>query len=325
MQVMASLLPLASEQSYDCLWLRRTFLGPEDGEAALPLLIEARRRGIETAYAHRLLSALGLGDIEYHPGYTLSVRTLGPFGVWRGPHPLGARDWQREKARQIFQLFLTERGQWLHREQVVDRLWPHLPPEAAERDFKVALNALNHALEPARPPGAAPFFLVRRGTQYGLNPAARLSVDADLLEHLVGGQDPDPAPEARVERGALRQALALYEDDYLPDCLYEDWSAPTRERLHSLYLAGAERLAGLALQAAAWDEVVDVCQAILARDRCWEPAYRLLMRAHAGQGNRSQVGQTYQRCAAVLREELDVEPSAETVDLYEKLKDEQRP
>ena len=332
MHSMAELLPLAGKHGYECLWLRHTFLGPEDREAAIPLLVEARRRGIESTYVQRLLTALGLDELEYHPGYTLSVRTLGSFSVWRGAEPVTARDWQREKARQIFQLFLTERGQWLHREQVVDRLWPHLPPEAAERDFKVALNALNHALEPARPPGAASFFLVRRGNQYGLNPAARLSVDADLLEHLADISDSDVALDSlgierseRSERNALRHALALYEDDYLPDCLYEDWSAPTRERLRGVFLASAERLAELALQAAAWDEAVDICQAILARDDCWEPAYRLLMRAHAGQGNRWQVRLAYERCAAVLRHELDVEPSTETVALFAELMQELRP
>ena len=39
----------------------------------------------------------------------------------------------------------------MQREQIADLLWPELDAEAAIRDFKVALNALNRALEPARP------------------------------------------------------------------------------------------------------------------------------------------------------------------------------
>jgi DNA-binding SARP family transcriptional activator len=322
MDGMAALLPLAAGHGYDCLWLRPTFLGPDDPQAAIPLLLEARRQGIERVYVQRLLCALGLAGTDYHPGYTLSVRTLGPFAVWRGAEPLAARDWQREKARQIFQLFLTERGQWLYREQVVEKLWPHLPPEAAERDFKVALTALNHALEPGRPSGAAPFFLVRHGAQYGLNPAARLAVDSDRLERLAGHSGlngvPGALPSGESERSTLQHVLALYEEDYLPDCLYEDWSAPTRDRLRGLYLAAAERLAGLALQAGEWEEAVDVAQAMLARDNCWEPAYRLLMRAYAGQGNRAQVRATYERCRSVLAEELGVDPSPDIQTMMER-------
>ena len=146
-------------------------------------------------------------DVEYHPGYRLAVRTLGPFAVWRGAEPVDARDWKREKARQIFQLLLTYPRQWFYREQIIDHLWPHLPPDAAERDFKVALSALNRALEPDRPRGASPFFVTRRESVYGLNPAAPIVVDTDDFERLAASDDMDQ----------LRQALALYQEDYLPD------------------------------------------------------------------------------------------------------------
>jgi LuxR family maltose regulon positive regulatory protein len=306
---LASLLPLARQQGYDALLTRSTFIGLKDGQAAIPLLLEARARGIEARYVERLLDATDMAGAEYHPGYTLAVRTLGPFVAWRGDEPVTTSDWKREKARQIFQLLLTYRGQWFYREQIVDHLWPHLPPDAAERDFKVALNALTKALEPNRPRGAGPFFVIRRGNVYGLNPAARVVVDADDFQRLAGSD----------EVAALRQALALYEDDYLPDSLYEDWAAAERQRLRHLYLTTAERLARHLLQAGSCDEAAGVCQAILARDNCWEAAYRLLMQVYVAQGNRTLLHSTYQRCTATLQEELGVEPSPATQALFEKL------
>jgi ATP/maltotriose-dependent transcriptional regulator MalT/DNA-binding SARP family transcriptional activator len=308
-QHLASLLPLACQQGYDELLTRPTFIGLKDGQAAIPLLLEARARGIEAHYVERLLDATDLAGVEYHPGYSLAVQTLGSFAVWRGDEPVAARDWQREKARQVFQLLLTYRGQWFYREQIMDQLWPHLSPDAAERDFKVALHALNQALEPDRPRGAPSFLVTRKDHVYGLNPAARVLVDVDDFGQLAASDDEE----------SLRRALALYEDDYLPDGLYEDWSAAERQRLRHLYLTTAERLARHLLQAGSWDEVVEVCQAILARDNCWEAAYRLSMQAHAAQGNRAQIHATYQRCAATLAEELGVEPSPTTQALFERL------
>ena len=73
------------------------------------------------------------------------------------------------------------------------------------------------------------------------------------------------------------------------------------------------------VQAEAWNEAGQVCHLILARDNCWEAAYRLLMRVHAAQDNRPQVHSIYQRCVTTLREELDVEPSPTTQALYEHL------
>jgi two-component SAPR family response regulator len=154
---------------------------------------------------------------------------------------------------------------------------------------------------------------VRRGTVYGLNPAAHIVVDTDDFQRLAGSD----------EVAALRQALALYEEDYLPDSLYEDWSAAERQRLRHLYLTTAERLARHLLQDGSWHEIIEICQVILARDNCWEAAYRLLMQVYAAQGNHTLLHSTYQRCSATLQEELGLEPSPSTQALFERLKNQE--
>jgi DNA-binding SARP family transcriptional activator len=309
MSSVGRLLSLVQAGEWDWLLVRRTFLGLRDDQAALPLLVEARRQGIEAAYTGRLLEGLGLGEARYHPGHTLWVRTLGPFAVWRDNAPVTDQEWQREKARRVFQFLLTLRGQWFYPEQIVEQLWPDLLPEAGDRDFRVALNALNRALEPDRTRNAPAFFVSRRGSMYGLNPDAQIRVDVDEFERLAGADDED----------LMRRALSLYEDDYLPECLYEDWSASQRQRLRDLYVMTAERLARCLLRARQWDEVLALCEAILARDDCREAAYRLMMRAHAAAGNRAQVQGSYQRCATALRDGLGIEPAAVTKALLDKL------
>jgi LuxR family transcriptional regulator, maltose regulon positive regulatory protein len=308
-ETLGALLGVARWQGYEYLLTRCTHLGLKDNQAALPLLIEAQRRGVEPVYLGDLLAQHGLSGLEYHPGYSLAVRTLGPFEVWRGAQPVTPRDWQREKARQLFQFLVTSRGQWLAREQIVDRLWPHLDAEAGNQNFKVALNALNHALEPGRPAGAAPFFVVRRENTYALNPLAHVVLDVDHFGRAAGSARPDD----------LRRALAIYEDDYLVDCLGEEWAEAERERLRGVYLAAAENLAGHLLEKGAVEEAISLAGKMLERDRCWEAAYRLLMRAYAAQGSQAQVQAAYKRCAAALAEDLDVPPSPETRALMENL------
>ena len=302
LKLLGELLPVVRQQGYDFLLTRCTHLGLKDDQAALPLLVEAGRCGLEPAYVGQMLSQLGLADLEYHPGYSLVIRSLGPFEVWRGSQPVTPHDWQREKARQLFQFLLAQRGQWLPREQIVDRLWPYLDADGAMQNFKVALNALNRALEPARPSGAAPFFVIRRDNAYMLNPQAHLLLDVDAFERGAASSQPDE----------LRRALAIYEEDYLYDSLGEEWAEAERERLLRLYLAASERLAGQRLAAGAPDEVLAIAAKMVERDCCWEEAYRLMMRAYAAQGNRAQVQAIYKRCAAVLANELDVAPSPET-------------
>ena len=83
------------------------------------------------------------------------------------------------------------------------------------------------------------------------------------------------------------------------------------------------RLARHLLQDGSWHEIIEICQVILARDNCWEAAYRLLMQVYAAQGNHTLLHSTYQRCSATLQEELGLEPSPSTQALFERLKNQE--
>lgn len=294
----------------EALFTRPTLLGWQDEQTLMPILQAAHRQGVGGEFLVRLLNASAV-EGDHHPAYTLYVRTLGEFSVWRGGHKVQPSEWQREKARQLFQLLITNRRRWLLRDQIVDLLWPELDGESAVRDFKVALNALNRTIEPQRPRESAPFFIRRHENAYRINPQARVVVDADEFEALTAGQTNDEEQ--------LRQALDLYQSDYLQECCYEDWSHFERERLRQIYFTAVHQLGDLLGSQGRWDEVIAVCNAALLRDTTWEPAYRLIMQAYAAKGNQAQVVQTYQRCWKILWDELGVEPSLETRDLLRRL------
>lgn len=316
--VLDDLLGLCETNGYDYLLTEATLLGPPDPRRIVPLLLLARDQRIHPVYVARLLALTGLPAIQVHPGYQLGVQTLGAFRAWRGVAEIAPREWQRDKARQLFQLFLTERGRWLQRDEIVERLWPSLGPDAATRDFKVALNALNRAVEPGHHPDEPFAFVAREGTAYRLRPEADLWLDAEAFEAAceTGLRGPLTGSGAEETLGRLRAALRLYTGDYLPEALYDDWSAEARERLLTQYLRAADRLAGALIERGQHDEALNTCQAILARDNCWERAYRLMILAYLRQGNRPQALRAYQRCVQTLKEQLDVPPSAETTALY---------
>ncbi len=314
------LLRPARDHGYDWLFLRPTLLGPPDPRRMVPLLLQARSGERFRSYAASLLGRLGLSRLELHPGYQLRVQTLGAFVVWRGAEAVAAHEWRRDKARQLFQLLLTRRKRLLERDQIVEMLWPGLDAETAERDFKVALSTLYRVLEPALPARAPSAYVLREGTLYGLRPGADLWLDAEQFERLAAEGDRlvRQGDEAFIER--YRAALALYGGDFLRDYPYDEWCSEERERLLGVWLHAADRLAAALAERGRWQEVIDVGQAILQQDECWEQAYRLLMLAYARLGNRAQALRTYQRCVERLRAELDVPPSAATVGLAEELR-----
>jgi DNA-binding SARP family transcriptional activator/AraC-like DNA-binding protein len=329
------LLRLVREHGYGYLFRRKALLGPPDPRRLVPLLLFARDTGRQRPCAESLLNQMGLSRLEMHPGYQLQVQTLGPFCAWRGAQGIVSSEWRREKARQLFQLLLTHRHSMLERDRIVDMLWPRLAPDAARRDFKVALSTLFRVLEPERRRGAPSAYVLRDGSLYGLRPGADLWLDADHFERLLAegdrlfgsasfdaGQDgPFDAAQGEAEAGLnhYRQALALYQGEYLQECPYEDWCSEERERLLTLYLRTADRLARALVEGEAWEEAIEVCRSILARDDCWEQAYRLMMVAYSRLGNRAQALQVYRRCVERLEEALEIKPSGVTVRLYESI------
>ncbi|MBD0378978.1 BTAD domain-containing putative transcriptional regulator [Paenibacillus sedimenti] len=300
---------------YEYLVQKRTLFGPKDIQQLVPMLIAAQNCQAVSHYASFLLSGLGLEQAAYHPGYTLRVQTLGEFKVFLGDKELTDKDWQRGKAKELFQLLVVKRKQLVPKEEIMALLYPELDEKAGVRDFKVALNALHSALEPGRQARSNPFFVQRHGTSYGLNLAPGLILDVVEFEaHAKNGLE-----ESDRERAAalLDKGLQLYHGDYMPDRRYDDWCIEERERIQVLYLRSLERMAQLCVESGQFDRAIHWCERIVQTDACWEEAYRLLMYCHYKQNNRNQALKWYYRCCKELDRELGVAPMERTRQMYD--------
>lgn len=301
--------------NYQFLFRQRTLLGPKDVQVLLPMLVEAQKQGIALDYVNPLLADLGFDKVDLHPGYTLRIQTFGEFRVWLGEREVSEKEWQREKAKQLFQLLLTYRKQLLPRELIYQLLWPEVDEKAANRDFKVALNALMKALEPNRTARSTPFYIQRHGTSYGFNLASGYELDVEQFEYAVQhGLREKEDRERRKEW--LSKAIQLYQGDYLLEQRYEDWSIEERERFQVLFLRAAEQHAYFLVQDGEYEACIQLSSRILQLDPCWEEAYRLQMLCYYQLQHRAQALKVYEKCKHVLEEELGVEPLPETVELW---------
>ncbi|HEX3052658.1 MAG TPA: bacterial transcriptional activator domain-containing protein [Aggregatilineaceae bacterium] len=255
---------------------------------------------------------------------SLRVQTLGMFRVWLNDELLPNVVWKREKAQRLFQFLITIKlnnsHQVLPKERIVAELWPTLDESRADRDFKVALNALNDALEPDRTSRSLSGYILRHGLAYGLDPDANIRIDAEDFRQGLKTAARLEAENIDAAIDAYREAIDCYAGDYLPDALYEDWASLERERLQTLYVSGAMRLAALLLRREGYQEAIHLCQSVLVIDRFWEEAYRLMMIGHVRRGNRPLALRVYEQCRQALAEGLDLEPMDETTTLYEQIK-----
>ena len=310
LRILNQIIPLIKAGNYTFLFSKPTYLGLKDEQIIIPILVAAYQKNIERTFIEFLLKQLNLEIRDYHPGFSIFVHSLGNFEVWRGDNRIRSNEWQREKARKLFQLLLIHKDEWLHRDQIIDRLWPDLSQEAANRDFKVALNALNKALEPNRPKGTNPFFIVRNENLYHINPQASVWWDVELFEIL--GEKSD--------LNSLEEAVLMYRGEFLTDNLYDDWVNNKRDQLKKTIISVIEKLSDLLFEESDFDQIIRVNEDLLKIDITWEPAYRNLMVAYAGNENQSQVEIVYQRMKKILSEELGITHSDTTEKLYRSLR-----
>jgi LuxR family transcriptional regulator, maltose regulon positive regulatory protein len=302
---------------YDFIFKKRTLFGPRDLKKLAPILLDAQRIGVHRQYISNLLDELGITNVTNHPGYTLRIQTLGKFRVWLGTNEVHESDWQRGKAKELLEFFVTRRNVLIPKEELFSMLWSGLDEKAASRDFKVALNALNNALEPNRKARSTPFFIQRVGSSYGLNPDSGYLLDIDEFESWI--QAGLEEKESHKVIKCLQRGLELYEGDYLPERRYDDWCLNERERLQVNFLRGAERMAQAYVQAGEYEKTIYWCEKIIEKDKTWEEAYRLLMFAYYHKNNRPQGLKWYKKCCEALEDELGVEPMTPTKQMYDML------
>ena len=260
--------------------------------------------------------------LVYRPSYTLHIRTLGAFAIRRGDHEVRDRDWRSSKARQLFQMLITERGRTIPRDRVLDALWPDLEVEAAANNLRVTLNRLGKAVEPERPEGAPTFYIISQADTYSFNLDSDYQLDVlDFDQAVSEGQRAEYNGQRQVAVAAYRRAVEIYRGPYLPDSFYEDWAAVERERLTMQFNDTAIRLGELLFEEGLIHEAIGLAWRVIENDQLYEEAYRLLVRAHTYLGERSTALRLYTRCVEVLRSELGIEPMPETTALYEALRD----
>lgn len=302
-------LDLVNQHGYDFLLTRETLLGLKDREMIYPLLLAAFKNDIQKDTITRLLKIRGLDPGIYHPGYSFWISTLGQFKVWRGDHLLDSQIWKREKARQLFQLLVAHREKWLHRDQINNMLWADKTVENATNYLKVVFNSLNQVLEPNRPRGEAPFFILRNQDSYRLNPKARIVVDADLFAEYINS---DALPK-------LESGVRLYQGRYFEDSTMQEWLVIEEQYYHQKFLKGAEKLINQLLDQEQFDQALNVTYEILMEDNLWEPAYRAQMTLFHEMGRHSMVREVFNHCQDVLMTQIGVQVSSETTTLYEEL------
>lgn len=243
---------------------------------------------------------------------TLAVRLLGKLSVQRDGQLLDGLNSRR--VQEILAYLLLHRPRSIPREVLADMLWPHSTAEQGMKYLRQALWQLKSAL------GCD--VLMVDAEWVGLDSRTDLWLDVQQLERTYTNIRGLPLHELDAQKAQImREALKLYCGNLL-EGWYQDWCLFERERLQQMYLSLLDKYMAYCEAHGAYEEAVRCGDRALRCDFTQERVHWRLMRLHYKAGNRVAALRQYQRCAAVLREELGIRPSVRTVKLYERIRSE---
>ncbi len=238
---------------------------------------------------------------------TLDVKLLGELSITYGDRVVGTINTARSQA--LLAYLILHRHSPQPRQRIAFHLWTDSTETQARTNLRKELSYLRRDL-----PEANQCLLVESKTLQW-SPMAPFMADVIEFENeLKAAKVAAPG----MKRSRLEQAIALYQEDLLPSC-EDEWIIPERERLQQLQGSALEQLIDLIKDQQDYRTAIVYAQQRLRIDPLHEATYVSLMQLHHLSGDRSGALQLYHRCMTMLREELGVNPSATTRDLYQQI------
>lgn len=245
----------------------------------------------------------------------LVFRLFGTFSVHAGEQPLRGLDGR--KVQELLGYLLLHRGRPVLREGLMAELWGDLDDGHARKYLRQTLWQLRTALDGA---GSPPALLQVEADAVLLDDRASFWLDVGQLERACAQIQGVPGATLSASAArALREAVEAYRGDLL-EGWYTDWCLEERERLEVLYLGALAKLLAYSEAHGEYEHGLAYGTRILRCDRAREHAHRGLMRLYYRAGDRTAALRQYDRCVAILREELDVAPTRRTQALYEQIR-----
>lgn len=241
----------------------------------------------------------------------LTIKLFGGLEVYRGDVRIDPALFSRKNVRILLALLVLNRGREFSRDYLISQMWPTADVLAGRRKFYTVWSILKQALSPTA--HECPY-LIRQ--QLGVR------LDATLLESDVAELETIchrllfEGPEYKGWSSIHERVTTTFAEDLMPGVesspIIESWRKEYRSRLTDALNTASNRLrcAGN-IQDALW-----FAQAAYQREPAREDVCMTLMRAQIDAGQRSAAIATYHACRKSLADELGIDPSLETMNLY---------
>jgi len=229
-----------------------------------------------------------------------------------------------QKARGLLIYLAVEPLHTHSREKLAALLWPEQPPKKAAHNLRQALTALRKALNDLK--DEEPLLETSRES-IGLIPDSWLDLDVETFTSISKAVfRAGTRTEARIDIRRLKKAAELYEGPFLQDFdlkdsePFEEWALLQRESIHRQAIRVFETLLEYYQRREQNPQVLQSAEKLLELAPWDEHTRRLLMILYAQSGQKRTALSIFHSGKKYLKETLDLDPSGETLELFEQLR-----
>lgn len=217
--------------------------------------------------------------------------------------------WMSRKSQELFAYLLLCRGNRAAKVRIMEDIFDEREGKNSELYLNTALYQLRKTLSTH----GMKEILVSDREQYQMS-LEQIKVDFIEFEERLSGFH-------TIDENNEEAAIAvekMYTGDLFEDKPYE-WALAERERISDMYEEFAKRLAKWLLENNRIRQAVQISKGLVRRNELDEEANRLLMHGFAALKDRRALQLQYKQYEAVLKQELNIQPSAELVEWYSRL------
>ncbi|TCK17522.1 DNA-binding SARP family transcriptional activator [Thiogranum longum] len=279
--------------------------------------INLESRTIQRLYQQHPVSSWSREPTGKRGETPVRIHALGRFSVQTHHYPIALTQLRQQKPFELLQALIAFGGRDVHRETLAAALWPDADGDQAQNTFDVTLHRLRHIF------GIKNLFMLH---DCKLTLSSQMAwVDVWAFERTVNFNERllvrarDPAILRQLSRSSER-LLNLYQGAFLEREAVRPWMLSLRERLRSKLLRFILDSGKVWEARREWGQAIRLYQKGLEVEPLGEALYQQLIICYRDSGRFSEAINTFHQCRKQLAEQLHIQPSPVTFNLYQSLK-----
>jgi DNA-binding SARP family transcriptional activator len=276
---------LAGDEGSEYLALARSVA--EQGGMRLPPIPPSSTNGaLGTNGAGPEPSTASPAEVDIRTVAPVTLRCFGGFALHLGDRVVDCRG-LKPRPRAALHLLALHAGRAVHRETLLEALWPEVDATTGTRNLHVAISTIRRFLEPDAGRGTASL-VVRDADAYRLALPPDAAIDLWTFDNgLAGGRAAQAAGDESAAIDALERVLDVYTGELLPEAGPAEWVVMAREQYRMQASEATLLLTELHLSQGDPARAVAVAERGLAIDRYRDAQWRQLITACEMAGDRA--------------------------------------